>query len=56
MDCIGPTNVPSPILRAGASRGATITSNAVSRLTAFWMSNHGWGKFLHRFRTGKGVD
>jgi Na+-transporting NADH:ubiquinone oxidoreductase subunit C len=41
-------------LRVDGLSGATITSNAVSRLTAFWMSNHGWGKFLHRFRTGSG--
>ncbi len=32
--------------------GATITSNAVSRLTTFWMSNDGWGRFLERFREG----
>jgi len=32
--------------------GATITSNGVSRLTAFWMSNSGWGRFLKRFREG----
>ena len=32
--------------------GATITSNAVSRLTAFWMSNEGWGRFLKRLREG----
>jgi len=32
--------------------GATITSNGVSRLTAFWMSNDAWGRFLKRFREG----
>ena len=32
--------------------GATITSNGVSRLTAFWMSNDGWGRFLKNFREG----
>lgn len=32
--------------------GATITSNGVSRLTTFWMSGHGWGPFLKRFREG----
>jgi Na+-transporting NADH:ubiquinone oxidoreductase subunit C len=32
--------------------GATITSNGVSRLTAFWMSDHAWGRFLRKFRTG----
>ena len=32
--------------------GATITSNSVSRLTMFWMSNDGWGRFLKRFREG----
>ena len=33
--------------------GATITSNGVSRLTAFWMSKDGWGPFLKRFRADK---
>jgi Na+-transporting NADH:ubiquinone oxidoreductase subunit C len=32
--------------------GATITSNGVSRLTAFWMSNQAWGRFLTRVREG----
>jgi Na+-transporting NADH:ubiquinone oxidoreductase subunit C len=32
--------------------GATITSNAVSRLMAFWMSNAGYGPFLGKFREG----
>ena len=32
--------------------GATITSNGVSRLTKFWMSNDAWGRFLKRFREG----
>jgi Na+-transporting NADH:ubiquinone oxidoreductase subunit C len=32
--------------------GATITSNGVSRLTGFWMSDHAWGRFLKRFREG----
>lgn len=41
-------------MRVDGLTGATITSNAVSRVTAFWMSNAGWGKFLHRFRTGGG--
>jgi Na+-transporting NADH:ubiquinone oxidoreductase subunit C len=40
-------------LRVDGLSGATITSNAVSRLTAFWMSNHGWGRFLERFRKGE---
>jgi Na+-transporting NADH:ubiquinone oxidoreductase subunit C len=38
--------------RVDGLSGATITSNAVSRLTAFWMSNHAWGRFLKRFREG----
>jgi Na+-transporting NADH:ubiquinone oxidoreductase subunit C len=32
--------------------GATITSNGVTRLTAFWMSDEGWGRFLKHFREG----
>ena len=39
-------------LRVDGLSGATITSNAVSRLTAFWMSNEGWGRFLKRLREG----
>ncbi len=32
--------------------GATITSNAVSRLMAFWFSDKGYGPYLKRFRQG----
>jgi Na+-transporting NADH:ubiquinone oxidoreductase subunit C len=32
--------------------GATITSNAVSRMMAFWMSQHGYGPFLGKLREG----
>lgn len=32
--------------------GATITSNAITRLTRFWLSEAGYGKFLARFREG----
>ncbi len=39
-------------MRVDGLSGATITSNGVSRLTAFWMSNHGWARFLKRFREG----
>jgi Na+-transporting NADH:ubiquinone oxidoreductase subunit C len=39
-------------LRVDGLSGATITSNGVSRLTAFWMSNDGWGRFLKSFREG----
>jgi Na+-transporting NADH:ubiquinone oxidoreductase subunit C len=39
-------------LRVDGMSGATITSNGVARLTAFWMSNAGWGRFLKRFREG----
>lgn len=34
--------------------GATITGNAVTRLTQFWLGEHGYGKFLERFRAGEG--
>ena len=30
--------------------GATITSNAITRLMRFWLSDDGYGKFLKRFR------
>jgi Na+-transporting NADH:ubiquinone oxidoreductase subunit C len=33
--------------------GATITSNAVSRLMAFWFSDKGYGPYLKRFRQGE---
>ena len=32
--------------------GATITSNGVSRLVAFWLSGDGYGPFLKQFREG----
>ena len=36
--------------------GATITSNGVSRLTQFWMSDNGYGKFLKRFPWARHED
>ena len=36
--------------RVDGMSGATITSNAVTRLTQFWLSENGYGKFLKRFR------
>ncbi|MCM2328894.1 MAG: Na(+)-translocating NADH-quinone reductase subunit C [Lysobacter sp.] len=35
--------------------GATITSNAVTRLMRFWLSEDGYGRFLNRFRERKEV-
>jgi Na+-transporting NADH:ubiquinone oxidoreductase subunit C len=32
--------------------GATVTSNAVTRLMQFWLSDEGYGKFLRKFREG----
>ncbi len=32
--------------------GATVTSNAITRLMQFWLSDNGYGKFLKRFREG----
>jgi len=32
--------------------GATVTSNAVTRLIQFWLSESGYGAFLKRFREG----
>jgi Na+-transporting NADH:ubiquinone oxidoreductase subunit C len=39
-------------LRVDGLSGATITSNAVTRLVQFWLSDNGYGKFLRRFRDG----
>ncbi len=39
-------------LRVDGLSGATVTSNAVTRLTRFWMTDYGYGKFLKRFREG----
>lgn len=33
--------------------GATITSNAVTRLVQFWLSDDGYGRWLKRFRQGQ---
>ncbi len=35
--------------------GATITSNAVTRLTQFWLSDDGYGRWLKRWREGQGA-
>jgi Na+-transporting NADH:ubiquinone oxidoreductase subunit C len=49
----GPAGPPTqdPLHVDGLS-GATITSNAVTHLMRFWLSNDGYGKFLQRFREG----
>lgn len=49
----GPAGSPAqdPLHVDGLS-GATITSNAVTHLMRFWLSNDGYGKFLQRFREG----
>jgi Na+-transporting NADH:ubiquinone oxidoreductase subunit C len=39
-------------LRVDGLSGATVTSNAVTRLMQFWLSDNGYGKFLKRFREG----
>jgi Na+-transporting NADH:ubiquinone oxidoreductase subunit C len=39
-------------LRVDGLSGATITSNAITRLMQFWLGNDGYGKFLERFRAG----
>ena len=40
-------------LRVDGLSGATVTSNAVTRLMQFWLSDNGYGKFLKRFREGE---
>lgn len=39
-------------LRVDGMSGATITSNAITRLTQFWLSDDGYGKFLKKFKAG----
>jgi Na+-transporting NADH:ubiquinone oxidoreductase subunit C len=39
-------------LRVDGLSGATVTSNAVTRLMQFWLSDKGYGKFLKNFREG----
>jgi Na+-transporting NADH:ubiquinone oxidoreductase subunit C len=39
-------------LRVDGLSGATITSNAVTRLMRFWLGDNGYGKYLKRFREG----
>jgi Na+-transporting NADH:ubiquinone oxidoreductase subunit C len=40
-------------LRVDGLSGATVTSNAITRLMQFWLSDNGYGKFLRRFREGQ---
>lgn len=49
----GPAGAPAqdPLHVDGLS-GATITSNAVTHLTRYWLGEDGYGKFLKRFREG----
>jgi Na+-transporting NADH:ubiquinone oxidoreductase subunit C len=39
-------------LRVDGLSGATVTSNAITRLMQFWLSDNGYGKFLKRIREG----
>jgi Na+-transporting NADH:ubiquinone oxidoreductase subunit C len=39
-------------LRVDGLSGATVTSNAVTRLMQFWLSENGYGRFLKGFRGG----
>ncbi len=41
--------------RVDGMSGATITSNAITRLTQFWLSDNGYGKFLKRLSSLKGT-
>lgn len=40
-------------LRVDGLSGATVTSNSITRLMQFWLSDDGYGKFLRRFREGQ---
>jgi Na+-transporting NADH:ubiquinone oxidoreductase subunit C len=39
-------------LRVDGLSGATVTSNAITRLTQFWLSDVAYGRFLKKFRAG----
>lgn len=39
-------------LKVDGMSGATITSNAITRLTQFWLGDDGYGRFLKKFRQG----
>jgi Na+-transporting NADH:ubiquinone oxidoreductase subunit C len=39
-------------LRVDGLSGATVTSNAVTHLMQFWLSDKGYGRFLRKFREG----
>lgn len=47
----GPAGPPDKDpFRVDGMSGATITSNAITRLTQFWLSDNGYGRFLKRFK------
>jgi Na+-transporting NADH:ubiquinone oxidoreductase subunit C len=49
----GPAGPPDQDpLRVDGLSGATVTSNAVTRLMQFWLSDEGYGRFLKNFRRG----
>lgn len=39
-------------LQVDGLSGATVTSNAITKLMQFWLSDDGYGRFLKRFREG----
>jgi len=41
-------------LRVDGLSGATITSNAITQLMQFWLSEHGYGRWLETFRESNG--
>jgi len=49
----GPAGPPeTDPARVDGLSGATVTSNAVTRLMQFWLTDEGYGKFLRKFREG----
>jgi len=51
----GPAGTPADDPhRVDGLSGATITSNGVSRLMAFWLSKEGFGPYLRKLREGQG--
>ena len=35
--------------------GSTLTSNGVTHLVRFWLGDHGFGPYLARYRTDRGL-
>lgn len=47
-------NAPQAEFRVDGLSGATITSQGVSNMIAFWLGDNGFGPYLHNMRSGMG--